>query len=106
MKHLALGLLGLSLALAGPAIAEDEVLTVTGQVVVDDTDGDGNETVRIVTETDTYLVHEASKASDLYRHKGRNVAVTGKLEVTEVGKSIVVAEYAVLEEESPAVGAQ
>jgi hypothetical protein len=73
MKYLALGLVSLSLALAGAARAEDPVLTITGQVVVEETDAAGLVTVRIVTET---------------------------------GQSIVIAEYAVLESESPSVGAK
>lgn len=109
MKYLATGLVSLSLvfALGGTAQAEDQVLTITGQIVVEETDADGNTVVRIVTETDTYLVHQDSKASNLRAHKGRSIAATGKLEVTEVGKSIVIAEYAVLEsDEKPAVGAK
>ena len=108
MKYLALGLVGLSLSLslAGVAQAEDQILTITGQVVVEETDSDGVVVVRIVTETDTYIVHESSKASNLRAHKGRSIAATGTLEVTEVGKSIAVAEYAVLADDGPAVGAQ
>jgi hypothetical protein len=106
MKYLALGLVSLSLALAGAARAEDPVLTITGQVVVEETDAAGLVTVRIVTETDSYRVHQDSKASDVSTHQGKSIAATGTLEVTETGQSIVIAEYAVLESESPSVGAK
>ena len=105
MKYLAIGFVSLALAWAGVAQAEDQVLTITGQVIVEETDADGVVTVRIVTETDTYLVHQDSKASDLSAHQGKSIAATGRLEVTEIGKSIVIAEYAVLESEGPPVGA-
>jgi hypothetical protein len=112
MKNLAMamalvtGIATLSMALAGTAWAEDRVVTITGEVVVEETDADGGRTVRIVTEKETYRVHETSKQTELHRHKGRQIAATGTLEATEVGKSIAVAEYAVLEETSPAVGAK
>ena len=110
MKYFALGFvslsLSLSLSLAGVARAEDQVLTITGRVVVEETDADGMVTVRIVTETDSYRVHQDSKASDLSIHEGKSIAATGRLEVTEIGRSIVIAEYAVLESESPSVGAK
>ena len=106
MKYLALGFVSLSLALAGVAQAEQQILTITGQVVVDEPGADGLVTVRIVTETDTYRVHQDSKASDLSSHRGKSIAATGRLEVTETGKSIVIAEYAVLDSEGPPVGAK
>lgn len=110
MKILATGLLALcatlALVLAGEARAEDEILTITGQVVVEETTADGGAIVRIVTETDTYRVHHLSKAENLHRHKGRQIAATGTLYVSEVGKSIAVAEYAVLTDEGPPVGAK
>jgi hypothetical protein len=74
MKYLALGLVSLSLALAGAARAEDPVLTITGQVVVEETDAAGLVTVRIVTETDSYRVHQDSKASDVSTHQGKSIA--------------------------------
>ena len=106
MKYLALGLVSLSLSLAGAARAEGQVRTITGQVVVAETDAAGLVTVRIVTETDRYLRHQDSKASDVSTHQGKSLAATGRLEVTETGQSIVIAEYAVLESESPSVGAK
>ncbi len=106
MKYLAIGFVSMALIWAGVAQAEDQVLTITGQVIVEETDADGMVTVRIVTETDSYRVHQDSKASGLSTHEGKSIAATGRLEVTEIGKSIVIAEYAVLESESPSVGAK
>ena len=108
MRYLVHALCCASLVLfvfAGSARAEDRIITITGRVIVDEKATDGSEVVTIVTETDTYLVHTESKPN-LVRHKGRTVAATGKLRVTETSKSITVAEFAVLEGGSPSVGAK
>ncbi len=107
MRSLAVALCCASLALfvAGSAQAE-RIITITGKVIVEeDAAGGGGEVVRIVTETDTYLVHAASKPN-LADQKGQTIAATGKLLVTETRKSIAVAEFAILEGKSPAVGAK
>ena len=106
MRSLALALCCASLALfvAGSAQAE-RIITVTGKVVVEEDAAAGGQVVRIVTETDTYLVHAASKPN-LVDLKGQTIAATGRLLVTETRKSIAVSEFAILEGRSPAVGAK
>jgi len=112
MKRLVTVLAGLSLALclafvvSGSAAAEDELVTITGQVVVEEQDAAGDVIVTIVTETDTYLIHEDSKASDIKGQAGKNVSATGSVEVTEVSRTISVDEYALIETDEPPVGAQ
>ena len=100
---LSLAILGLALA-GGTAVAEDEIVTVTGQIVLVEEDSSGDEIITIVTETDKYVVHEESKASDIKAQAGKNVQAKGKVEVTEVSKMISVDEYVIVED--PPVGAQ
>ena len=90
----------------GSALAEDEIMTVTGQVVAAEKDAAGNEIVTIVTETDTYLIHENSKASDIRSQAGKTVKAMGKVEVTELSKTISVDEFALVEGDMPPVGAK
>ena len=112
MKRLVTVLAGLSLALclafvvSGSAAAEDELVTITGQVMVEERDAAGDVIVIIVTETDTYLVHQDSKASDIKGHAGKNVSAKGKLEVTDLSRTISVEEYALIEDDRPPVGAK
>jgi hypothetical protein len=111
MKRLARMIAGASLGLcmafvsSGAAAAEDEVVTITGQVVIEEQDEAGDVIVTIVTETDTYLVHEESKASGLDAHSGKNVTAQGKVEVTEVSRTISVDQFALIEDDRPPVGA-
>jgi hypothetical protein len=91
----------MAVAISCSAVGDDEVVTITGQVVVEEEDAEGDVIVTIVTETDTYLVHEDSKASDIKGHAGKNVSAKGKVDVTEVSKTISIDEYALIE-----VGAQ
>ena len=112
MKRLVSVVAGFSLALclavvvSGSAAAEDELVTITGQVVVEEQDAAGDVIVTIVTETDTYLIHEDSKASDIKGQAGKNVSAKGTVEVTEESKTISVEEYALIEADEPPVGAQ
>jgi hypothetical protein len=111
MKKLARRIVGVSLGLcvalgsSGPAAAEDDVVTITGQVVVEEQDAAGDVIISIVTETDTYVIHEDSKASDLNAHGGKNVTAKGKVQVTEMSRTIWVDEYALVEADRPPVGA-
>ncbi len=90
---------------SGSALAMDEIITVTGQVVVVEEDASGDMIVKIVTETDEFLVHEQSKASDVSAQAGKTVTATGTVEVTEVAKTISVDEYALVEINQPPIGA-
>jgi hypothetical protein len=91
---------------SGAAMAEDEIVTVTGQIIVVEADADGDEIVKIVTETDEFLVHKDSTASDVSGSAGKNVMAKGTVEVTETSKTISVVEFAVIEAEEPPVGAK
>jgi hypothetical protein len=93
---------------SGAALAEsqDQIITITGQIVIVEADEAGNEIVKIVTETEEYLVHEESKASDLSAQAGKTVTAKGTVEVTEMNKTISVDEYALIEGQKPPVGAQ
>jgi hypothetical protein len=93
---------------SGAALAEPdvEIVTITGKIVLVEEDAAGNVIVKIVTETDEYLVHEQSKASDISAQAGKTVRAKGTLEVTEISKKISVEEYALVEDEKPPVGAK
>jgi hypothetical protein len=112
MKRLVSVLAGISLALclavvvSGSAAAEDELVTITGEVMVEERDAAGDVIVIIVTETDTYLVHHESKAADIKGHAGKSVSAKGKLEVTDLSRTISVEEYALIEDDRPPVGAK
>lgn len=112
MKKLACMIAGASLGLCValvpgvPQAAEAEVVTITGQIVLEEQDEAGDVIVTIVTETDTYLVREESKASGLDAHNGKKVTAKGTVEVTEVSKTISVDEFALIEDDQPPVGAQ
>ncbi len=90
---------------SGTALAE-ELVTITGQVVLAEEDAEGKVTVTIVTETDTYIVTEDSKVADLAAQSGKKVTAKGAIEATEMGKKITVQEYALVEADTPPVGAQ
>jgi spermidine/putrescine-binding protein len=91
---------------AAQAESQDQTVTITGQIVVVEEDAAGNAIVKIVTETEEYLVHQESKASDLSAQAGKTVKATGSIEVTEMNKTISVDEYALIEGQKPPVGAQ
>ncbi len=111
VSTIASALLALTVALvlgSGTALAEpeEELMTITGQVVLAEEDAEGKVTVTIVTETDTYIVTEDSKAADLSAQSGKKVTAKGAIEATEMGKTIMVQEYALVEADTPPVGAQ
>ena len=91
---------------SGTALADEEVVTVTGQIVVAEEDAEGDVIVTIVTETDTYIVSNDSKAGDISPHSGKKVQAKGAVKVTEVGKTISPDEYALIEDETPPVAAE
>jgi hypothetical protein len=93
---------------SGTAFAEsdEEIVTITGQVVLSEEDAAGDVIVTIVTETDTYVISEDSKAADISSHSGKKVTAKGAIKATEVGQEITVQEFVLVPGETPPVGAK
>ena len=90
---------------AALAESEEEIVTITGEIVLSEPDAEGDVIVTIVTETDTYVISEDSKAADISSQSGKKVTAKGAIKVTEVGSEIAVQEYVLVPGETPPVGA-
>ncbi len=91
---------------SGAVLAEGEIQTVTGKVAIEQGDAQGDAVVAIVTETEKFIVSDASKASDISSQSGKRITAKGVVEVTEAGKTISVDEYALAEDAAPPVAAE
>jgi hypothetical protein len=89
----------LAMVIAGACASRDrrpfeEIQEVDGLIAVVAERPDGTvERVRLVTERDTYVVHDSEKGPDLLQWPGRRALAQGRVYEVEGVKTIVVTEF-------------
>jgi len=89
----------LAMVTAGACASKDrrpfeEIHEVDGLIAVVAERPDGTvERVRLVTERDTYVVHDSEKGPDLLQWPGRRALVQGRVYEVEGVKTIVVTQF-------------